>query len=320
MKEEEIRPKAIMDEYLSLSVIDGQKLDKNKFTKSPCQGCASNNVKLFFTKDGFEYLKCTNCNSLFCSPRPTKDQLDSLYHNSESSTFWSNVFFPSVVESRRLKLFAPKAKKIAQMIKDKNLQVSSICDVGAGHGLFLEELKKELPGVSYYAIEPDHNSSNICRSKGIITLESTAENAAEWWDKFDLIICSEVIEHVFNVKEFITCLFKLLKNGGHCLVTGLGYEGFDILTLGEKSKSVSPPHHLNFLSIDGFTKVFKSSNFSEVEIWTPGELDVDIVFNSGFENEFLAALKRRGEKTIQEFQFFLANNQLSSHCWILGTK
>lgn len=320
MKEEEIRPKELLQKYLDLSALDGQKLDPSRFTNSSCQACGNESGSSFIKKFSYEYIKCPKCNTIYCSPRPNNAQLESLYFNSESSKFWSNIFFPTVVEARRLKLFAPKAKKIANLIKERNLNITSICDVGAGHGVFLEEIRKELPLIKLYAIEPDPTSAHACREKRIETLEATSETATLWHGKFDFIISSEVIEHVFDVPSFIFSLQSLLKPGGHCLVTGLGYEGFDILTLQEQSKSISPPHHLNFLSIEGFEIAFKNSNFSTVDVWTPGELDVDIVINSGIESEFVKVLKKRGEKTIQEFQRFLAQNKLSSHTWILAKK
>lgn len=320
MKEEEIRPKEILQKYLDLSAADGKKLDAKLFVESHCQACGAKDDKIQIEKNGYTYKKCNQCHSIYCSPRPTMSQLDSLYFNSESSRFWSNVFFPSVQQARREKLFAPKAAKIAELIKSRNLKIESICDVGAGHGLFLEELQKQLPKMKMYAIEPDATSANACREKGITALESTSEEAKEWQGKFDFIISSEVIEHVFDVHSFIGSLQALLKPGGYCLITGLGYEGFDILTLQNHSKAVSPPHHLNFLSVEGFQKAFTRAEFTSAEVWTPGQLDVDIVLNSEYENEFLRVLKARGEKTIQEFQQFLSRNQLSSHTWVLAQK
>ena len=39
MKESEIRPKEILDKYLELSYIDGEKLDENEFDLVNCPGC-----------------------------------------------------------------------------------------------------------------------------------------------------------------------------------------------------------------------------------------------------------------------------------------
>lgn len=320
MKEEEIRPKKIFEEYLALSIKDGEALDKQSFIETNCQGCNSDDTKLLFKKNGYEFKQCNKCRTSYCSPRPSNKQLEQLYFNSESSTFWSKVFFPTVAEARKEKLFKPKAKQIADLIKERNLDIKSICDVGAGHGVFLEELRKFIPDVKYYAVEPDPTSATVCRSKDIETLEEVCETAHAWHGKFDMVLSSEVIEHVFDVSLFVNSLGKLLKPKGVALVTGLGYEGFDILTLQEKSNSISPPHHLNFLTVDGFEKVFKNNNFSSIDVWTPGKLDVDIVLNSGFSNEFLNSLALRGNQAVLDFQSFLVKHKLSSHVWALAQK
>lgn len=320
MREDEIRPKAVLDSYLELSAMDGRALQSQLFVEVPCPACQTFSKHTQITKNSFDYKKCPQCQSLYCSPRPNKEQLDSLYFDSESSKFWSNVFFPTVAEARREKLIRPKAEKIAQILREKRISVSNICDVGAGHGIFLDELAKHLKQVEMFAIEPDEYSAGVCEKKGIKTLRETAENASSWANKFDFVLSFEVIEHVFDLKLFVESLFRIIKPGGYCLLTGLGYEGFDILSLQGKSKAVSPPHHLNFLSVAGFEKLFTSASFTNVDVWTPGELDVDIVFNSETDNEFIRAMKSRGPEAAHEFQLFLRKYKLSSHTWIMAQK
>ena len=213
-------------------------------------------------------------------------------------------------------MFKPRAQQMLKFLADKKFEANDICDVGAGYGILLEELKKLAPEKNIFAIEPGDELSKVCRDKGIETLQATCEGASEWHGRFDLVVCSEVIEHVFSPLEFADSLRKLVKKDGYCLVTGLGYEGFDILTLKEKSNSIFPPHHINFMSVNGFEKLFKRAGFSSVEVITPGKLDVDIVLNSGEENEFVKALASRGEEFLQKFQDLLVEAKLSSHVWV----
>jgi len=317
MKEAEIRPEQIFRKYLELSSKDGELLDKSKFVNVLCPGCHCNKTVEKFIKNGFRYVLCQKCNSLYCSPRPSEEQLHSLYSGSESSKYWSEVFFPAVAEKRREKLFRPKAFKILQYLKERGVHVTRVCDVGAGHGIFLEELRTLLPSVAYSAIEPDRNMAEICRKKGFSVLEKPLEEADEWHKRFDLVMSSEVIEHVFSPKAYIEGLFRLLDSGV-CLVTGLGYEGLDILTLQERSSSVFPPHHLNFLSVRGFQELFKSSGFDGVDVVTPGLLDVDIVLGSGHASEFLKVLAARGPEAVEDMQKLLQKHKLSSHVWVVG--
>lgn len=320
LSEKEIRPKELFQEYLELSKIDGDKLDRELFDSVPCTACDSSELNIAFIKNGYQFNICEKCHSLFCSPRPSQEQLIELYTNSPSSTFWSNQFFPAVAEARREKLFKPKAEQILNLIKSKDLPINSICDVGAGHGYLLEEIKKIDDNYRLYAVEPDRTSASICREKGVEVLESVSEKAYEWAERFDLVISFEVIEHAHSPLGFVSSLSSLTKKGGYTLITGLGYEGFDILTLQEHSNSVSAPHHLNFHSLGGFQELFSRSGFRHVEVWTPGKLDLDIVLNSGIKSHFAEAIKRRGEKATQKFQEFLIEFNLSSHTWILAQK
>ncbi len=320
MKEQEIRPKELFQRYLELSQKDAQKFDPAEFVEVLCPGCGENKAEKHFEKNGFQYMLCSVCGSLYCSPRPSAEELEFFYKESVSAEYWAKVFFPTVAEIRREKLFKKKAKQIHETLIKKNFSPQTICDVGAGYGVFLEELKPFFPLARFFAIEPSPDLAQRCRAKGFETLEATAEQSDKWREKFEFVICSEVIEHVHSCDQFINSIYQFTKHGGYVLVTGLGYEGFDILTLQKHSNSVFPPHHLNFLSIQGFQKLFTRAGFTKVDIWTPGVLDVDIVKNSPKIDEFTRVLVSRGEKAVAEFQLFLQKYQLSSHVWILARK
>ena len=320
MKEQEIRPKELFQCYLELSKKDAQKFDEGNFEKIPCPGCGEDNYEKRFKKNGFQYVLCLTCGSLYCSPRPTEEELILFYTTSASAQYWSDVFFPAVAEKRREKLFRKKARQLYDFLNKKNFPPENICDVGAGYGIFLEELRLFFPEAKLFAIEPGPDLAEECRTKGFETLQQPAEQSEEWYGKFDLVISSEVVEHVYSCNRFIDSLYKLVKPGGCCVVTGLGYEGFDILTLQKHSDSVFPPHHINLLSIKGFHKLLQRAGFSQIDIWTPGELDTDIVRNSPMMSEFVRVLVNRGDQVVEEFQSFLQKHQLSSHVWVLAQK
>lgn len=321
MKELEIRPTELFKTYLELSRKDSQALNREDFITVPCPGCAAPPPPTRkFSADGFDFVQCHRCGTLFCSPRPPQAALDRFYENSESARYWSTVFLPAVAEVRREKIFRKRAAQIHAALTERNIYPEKVCDVGAGYGIFLEELRKYFPNSSFYAIEPGGDAARLCRTKGFQTLPCPAEEARDWHGKFDLVICSEVIEHVFSTGAFIEAIYQLLRQDGRCLVTGLGYEGFDILTLQEESNSISAPHHLNFLSIQGFETLFRAQRFRTVEVTTPGELDLDIVHNRRPEDEFIRVLYSRGEKAVREFQGLLQKYRLSSHVWIWGEK
>lgn len=326
MKETDIRPLEKFNKYLSMSKEDVKHFfsDSRDRKKIFCPACASEIQKLAFTKDGFTYQECLDCFSIYQSPRPSLESYKNFYTNSASSQYWANEFFPSVIEARREKIFKPRCERLRELCQAECHDPKNIADIGAGVGVFLDEIGKFFPSANLTAIEPSFDMSKTCQTKGFNVIESVLEEIPEdRFNEFDLLTCFEVIEHVYCPLDFVVSLGKILKPGGWVLVTGLCGDGFDIRSLWEYSKSVSPPHHINFLSVQGFHRLFKNSGFDEVMITTPGKLDVDIIINTKQElnlNRFEEILLRRGNECQSAFQKFLQDFKLSSHIWIWARK
>jgi hypothetical protein len=96
--------------------------------------------------------------------------------------------------------------------------------------------------------------------------------------------------------------------------------------LWEKSNSIFPPHHINFMSVAGFEYLFVRAGLDEVEVTTPGLLDVDIICNAIKRDQDLLNGQRFLRRIVTDqilavtFQAFLAANRLSSHAWVIGKK
>ena len=319
--EEEIRPKATFDEYLILAAIDAESIPVNQRDEVNCPACSSHKNKTQFVKHTFEYKICSDCASLYCSPRPSLESLRWVYTESPSMQYWSNVFWPSVAKKRSQSILLSQVSGVIAEVKKRGLKPKSICDIGAGDGIFLQLLAKHFNEAELYAIEPSKEGASECRKKGIKVAEVMLENVGkEWYNKFDLVISAQLIEHVFDPTVFMQGINSILIQGGGAIVIGLGYEGYDILTLQNKSRAIMPPFHLNFLSIQGFQSIMEKCGFSNIAIETPGQLDFDIAHNSQHRDEFTRVLASRGTEAIAEFQNFLRKWQLSSHIWLMAQK
>ena len=68
-----------------------------------------------------------------------------------------------------------------------------------------------------------------------------------------------------------------MNSGDIFIFTTLSGMGIDIQLLQENSKSVSPPHHLNFLNPKSATLLLEKNGFKVLEAITPGKLDIDII-------------------------------------------
>ena len=64
------------------------------------------------------------------------------------------------------------------------------------------------------------------------------------------------------------------------IFTTLSGMGIDIQLLGEKSKALSPPHHLNFFNPKSVSNLLIKCGFKVISTETPGKLDMDIIIKN----------------------------------------
>jgi SAM-dependent methyltransferase len=327
MREQDIRPEHLLQRYLELSARDAEMCFGGVTRiQIPCVACGVGDARFEFEKNGFPYARCDACGTLFQNPRPPLGAYEHFYRNSESSRYWADTFFPSVAEARRERIFRPRVERLAALCAAKGFAVERLIDIGAGYGIFLEEWRRRYPGARLLAVEPSQNLARECRAKGFEVVEDIVENVQGYDNQADLVVCFEVLEHVYDPLEFVRVLSNLVRPGGYVFVSTLGVDGFDIQMLWERSNSIFPPHHINFLSVAGFERLFARAGLQSVEVTTPGQLDVDIVRNAARREPSLLEGQRFMRNLLDNvevaaaFQEFLARNRLSSHVWVFAKK
>lgn len=99
--------------------------------------------------------------------------------------------------------------------------IKTILDVGCGKGWVA---KNFLPrGISVHSL--DVSTSNPMNAKRLYPSDNHFGIAADSFhlpfsnESFDVVIASEIIEHVVNPAEFVKELFRVVKKGGKLLVT-----------------------------------------------------------------------------------------------------
>lgn len=317
MREHDIRPADLLDEFFRLLKHDAERLATHReaFVSIPCPFCAADRANLEFTKDGYDYRSCIDCGSLFVSPRPTEAALADYAHHSEAVRFWSTHFYRQTADARREKMFRPRAALAGSLLGDRGGRVA---DIGAGYGLFLQELRalgvKDLVG-----IEPDKRLASICRDEGFAVIERWVEEIESGTIEAELATCFEVIEHAFDPLRFLEGCRRAVRQGGRLLLTTLTIGGFDLQVLWAGSRSITPPQHINFPSLDGMRRLATRAGLVVDELSTPGELDVDIVRNvlladpAADVQRFARTVALADEATRVDLQAFLRRNRLSSH-------
>ena len=331
MKEADIRPLDLFNKFIELSIADIENFfsDKTPFIDVSCPGCDSKDAEEGLIKYGFRYLICTNCGSLYCSPRPNLSQLESFYQTAKSVEFWASHFYQETSEARRKMMFRPRAQ-LALIISVRNNDINTgpvLVDVGSGYGMLLDEAQATGQFADVVGIEPNKEFASLCIQRGFKVINKYAEDLQSDDISAHVATCFEVLEHVYSPYKFLTSIRKGLCVGGRLLLTTLTATGFDIQVLWEDSKSITPPHHLNIMSVDGIRRLMERSGYRVIKIETPGELDLDIVVNTYRESEgiqrsrFVNLLMSQDNDQINDaFQRFLQQNLLSSHIRVVAER
>jgi 2-polyprenyl-3-methyl-5-hydroxy-6-metoxy-1,4-benzoquinol methylase len=158
-------------------------------------------VKMLITP---ELWKCDDCNSGFLQNAVPLEQSIELYKLGNSDGRWSTKPF----EKHKTNIVV----KTCENLLKKNLRV---LDIGCSVGAFLDFAK--LKGCVTYGVEYSQNCVNLLKEKGHIA----SSNIDELDGNFDIITGFDLVEHLYNVPEFLdSCLARLSPQGYLIFVTG----------------------------------------------------------------------------------------------------
>jgi ubiquinone/menaquinone biosynthesis C-methylase UbiE len=113
-----------------------------------------------------------------------------------------------------------RRRLIARAISRIPVRPTSVIDVGCGPGFTVNHLSTVLPdasftGIDFSEVAIEVASAKFPEHKWIVADASTAMSS----EKFDLVVCTEVIEHVSDPKNLVDSLKDLTKPGGHLILT-----------------------------------------------------------------------------------------------------
>ncbi|MCW9034190.1 MAG: class I SAM-dependent methyltransferase [Rhodospirillales bacterium] len=322
--EEEIRPQHIFDEYLRLAKEDIQEYFVGAVCEEVlCPACGAKGEHAF-RKSHFDYETCPDCKTLYVSPRPAAELFSKYYTQGKASEYWATTFYKETAEARREKLWKPKAQLIHSILERFSANDFSIVDIGGGYGIFAEEIAKLLKN-EVTVIEPGTHLAEACRSKSLNVVEKFLENVVvgDLPNGAKAFVSFELFEHLYDPATFLENLFEVMGSSDLFIFTTLSGTGIDIQALWEDSKSVSPPHHLNFLNPHSAELLLQRLGFKVVEITTPGKLDIDILYNNAslikdrFWSNFVAMAS---DDMKAQWQELLASSGWSSHMMIVCQK
>jgi len=226
-------------------------------TSRPCI-CGSENNRLLFLKDGFQFFACNECDFLYVNPVFKDDVLNKYYENEDN---WFHVLQNKVqIEMDNLK-FSYGMDTI-----EKYTQKGRILDVGCGAGIFLDIARSRKWNCS--GIEFNLKAYELLKAKNITAYNVGIENTCFDTVKYDAITFWEVLEHVTNPRMMIKRANNLLNNNGYIFIVVPNKDSLINRMLREKSNSMTGYCHINFFNAKRLQTILEEEGFEVLETET----------------------------------------------------
>jgi len=319
----DLRPPTLLSDFHQASVEEAKSrfAGPEKVVAVDCPACSSADQRAAFTKNGFRYVECGCCGSLYVSPRPRKSALEEYYTTSEAAQLRVRYFTRDAAEARRIHVHNVRAAWVAQTLDDLGgPKTATYLDVGT----ICPQLIKAVASLGWFqtllSFEPfPALPRDTLLTADVVVTESptgvAAATAFEW------------LEHQFSPFSLLCRIREALVEGGALFITLRGISGFDLQVLWDAAEYIFVPEHLNLLSVEGARILLERAGYEIVELSTPGQLDLELIQQVCKENrdvrlprflEYLFA--KRGEAALRDFQEFLQKHTLSSHIRVAAIK
>jgi hypothetical protein len=329
LREFELKPSTLLNTYLQLTQSDVKKcfIDGAVLLDCKCPACISGEKGKGFVKFGLRYWECSNCQTLYVSPRPDDSSIDEYYKSSKARKFWNKQFSTATEAIRRDKVFKPRVQWIIETVEEYLPSAKRFSSINAIHRPFLEELIESdyFKEVTIINQRVDLDEASYAK-RGVRFIKKSIESVP-LGNSVDAVALFEAIDQTSDIDSLFRGVQDMLISSGLCFLTTISVSGFDLQVLWEKSNSIFPPDRINALSIEGLGILFERHGFECIELSTPGLLDIEIVANAYKEDPSINLprfvkylLDKRDDDAHQLFQEFLQMNRLSSFARIVLRK
>jgi SAM-dependent methyltransferase len=228
--------------------------------------------------------KCRSCKSAFIAPIPTEDYLNAYYASSVNAVerFLGSESdaenFQQVLDGeRRFPNSTVDAARIAQRLRELTRERERrALDVGCGHGFFSRALREA--GFDVTAIELNEKSRAIFKLMNgfdALNVPFDARFAEQNTENFDIILLSQVLEHLPMDTDPIGTIERILSPGGICVIAVPHFRSFVSRLQGRRDMFICPPEHLNFFTIEGLENLFGRRGFRTLRTETISRFDKD---------------------------------------------
>ncbi len=252
-------------------VHEGESIDCNL-----CGG--SEEIELYNTSNygvQFRIVKCKNCGLAYINPRLSAETIEKMYSSRETIKLGFAVSACGLLAINPLWHDA-RFRKMEMHYKKVNPSYTTgralkFLDWGCGTGRSLDFAKKR--GWESHGIDISDWAVEKGRKEGRDILLTNLENSPFEDGFFDIILMSEVIEHVTDPMHELKVARRKLKPGGIIVVDTINIDSFFMKYLGDKSTFIEAGH-ITYFSYRTLRETLEKAGFKVLKGYRGLEIDL----------------------------------------------
>ncbi len=229
-----------------------------------CPACKSAKIKFVFdtqnkdySKKGYKYFQCLNCNGLFLNPIPNEKQISSFYGNENLNNVTSLTTQQLKKKWLNKNRFADDHEQyIIPLLRHK--RSGKLLDFGSGEGWFVHHASLN----GFDATGMDVDKSKITKGSKIFQGKFVHGDSLDSFDScFDVVSLLSILEHVQDPNQLLKQVSKVLKKSGIVMIVVPTVDSLQYEILKHDYYWFMAPHHINLFSFKGLEKLLQKNSF-----------------------------------------------------------
>lgn len=231
-------------------------------TACPLCGTDKPNQNKKFLFDPYQVVQCTNCKLWYLSPRLSESEILKAYANPDyfkggGEFGYSQKQGAYFDQENALRL---TFRKFLRQLKRRNMTGGHLLEVGCSYGFLLEEAEsmfKSLTGTDF-----DSEALKRVKQLGYQGIQGGVD-ALPTDKRYDLIVATGVIEHIYNPIEFVKQLSQYLSATGWIVLATPPMNSFWLKLQGKNWASFKIPEHVTYYDHHTLSELFRRCGATE---------------------------------------------------------
>lgn len=246
--------------------------DAQETAKQSCPYCGDTRVFTKYKIGKHNILRCKACTFMWLHPRPTVEELHSVYDDSyfRNSNFFGGIShlygYYDYFEERFKKQSAYQelVRNIRKNLGSFESGKSRFLDIGCGLGYLMDVAHDE--GFQVAGVEFNNSAADRMRAKYVFPVYS-GDVLDFKGEPFDAVTLMDVIEHFLDPMRSIAHISTLVKPGGLFVLTTMDCDGIVSKLLGTRLEDFRRVReHLFFFTRRSVTDLLEKNGFEVIRI------------------------------------------------------